>query len=173
MRKPAKTANISGGMFAEFEPAPAAEQPSTAPLFDLPDSATVTPVRDYGKPEAPARRAVTGELLLETALVAGDGILNFGLADTDPAETAAPVAGPTSPAQATRMLRQIIGDIGFDLRSSHALDDNHLRTMVHVTSGESAEKIRAAALASELVDRVTAYNPASGFVVVHWTHNQA
>ena len=76
------TPSTPGGMFDEFEPAPAAPATETAPLFPA-AGAPVAAARDYGVPVAPTREPVTGALF-ETELVVGDdGALVFGLVDLD------------------------------------------------------------------------------------------
>lgn len=76
------THSTPGGMFDEYEPAPAAPTPETALLFPIAD-APAAAARDYGVPVAPTREPVAGALF-GTELVVGDnGALVFGLVDPD------------------------------------------------------------------------------------------
>src|SRR5437867_599193 len=111
-----KTGNIAGGMFEELEPAPPKADPVTAPLFEV---TAVKLAPDYGKPEPPVRDVVA-PALLDTALVVGDGALEF-VAD-DPADDTGPLAGPATPAEASRALRRILDGEGFCVHSTHAGD---------------------------------------------------
>lgn len=76
------TTRVPGGMFDQFEPAPAPTTPETAPLFDLPHTGLIPSTPDYGRPVAPTRDAVTPGLLDTTLVVGDNGALVFGIAET-------------------------------------------------------------------------------------------
>ncbi|GAB3902393.1 hypothetical protein GCM10029964_092810 [Kibdelosporangium lantanae] len=160
-----KTAKIAGGMFDHLEPAPPKVEPVTAPLFEV---TAVKLAPDYGKPEPPVREVVP-PLLLDS-LVIGDGALEFGITDPDPAGAESP-AGPATPAEASRTLRRVLDGEGFCVHSIPASDGRSMITTVQVVSGTSADRVRGKAQASGLVTR-TSYSAYSATVTVVWNPHQ-